>query len=137
MATYQQMIFLNLPVKDLEASKNFFGKLGYSFNAQFSDDRTASMVISDSIVVMLLEESRFKEFTKKRITDSATSTEALICISAESRAKVDELCDAALAAGASPSGEPQDHGFMYGRSFQDLDGHNWEVVCMDPATIEG
>ncbi|MGW7412818.1 VOC family protein [Streptomyces sp. NPDC054863] len=137
MATYQQMIFLNLPVKDLEASKNFFAKLGYSFNARFSDDRTASMPISESIVVMLLTEPRFKEFTKKEIADSATTTEALIGLSAESRAKVDELCDAALAAGASPSGETQDHGFMYGRSFQDLDGHNWEIIWMDPAAVEG
>ncbi|MEU8886423.1 VOC family protein [Streptomyces sp. NPDC048442] len=137
MATYQQMIFLNLPVKDLEASKNFFAKLGYTFNAQFSDDRTASMPLSESIVVMLLTEPRFKEFTKKEIADSATTTEALIGISAESRAKVDELCDAALSAGATPSGDPQDHGFMYGRSFQDLDGHNWEVIWMDPASVEG
>ncbi|MFI0979247.1 VOC family protein [Streptomyces sp. NPDC021093] len=137
MATYQQMIFLNLPVKDLEASKNFFAKLGYTFNAQFSDDRTASMPISETIVVMLLTEPRFKEFTKKEIADSATTTEALIGLSAESRAKVDELCDAALAAGASPSGEPQDHGFMYGRSFQDLDGHNWEIIWMDPAAVQG
>ncbi|MFJ6697649.1 VOC family protein [Streptomyces sp. NPDC091272] len=137
MATYQQMIFLNLPVKDLEASKNFFGKLGYGFNEQFSDDKTASMVISDTIVVMLLTEPRFKDFTKKEIADTATTTEALIAISAESRAKVDELCDAALSAGAAPAAEPQDHGFMYGRSFQDLDGHNWEVIWMDPAAVEG
>ncbi|MFJ4875431.1 VOC family protein [Streptomyces sp. NPDC088745] len=137
MATYQQMIFLNLPVKDLEVSKNFFAKLGYGFNEQFSDDRTASMVVSETIVVMLLTEPRFKEFTTKQITDTATHTEALIAISAESREKVDELCDAALAAGGTAANEPQDHGFMYGRSFQDPDGHIWEVVWMDSAAVEG
>ncbi|CAM5316909.1 glyoxalase [Streptomyces spiroverticillatus] len=137
MATYQQMIFLNLPVKDLEVSKNFFAKLGYGFNEQFSDERTASMPISETIVVMLLSEPRFKEFTTKEITDTSTHTEALIGISAESREKVDELCDAALAAGGSAANPPQDHGFMYGRSFQDPDGHIWEVIWMDPAAVQG
>ncbi|WP_433547787.1 VOC family protein [Streptomyces sp. CA-294286] len=131
-----QMIFLNLPVKDLEVSKNFFVALGFTINKQFSDDKTASVVISDTIVVMLLTEPRFKEFTKKDIADTATTTEALIGISAESRAKVDELCDAALAAGATPANEPMDYGTMYGRSFQDPDGHNWEVIWMDPAVVE-
>jgi predicted lactoylglutathione lyase len=134
---YSQMIFLNLPVKDLEVSKNFFVKLGFSINKQFSDDKTASVVVSDTIVLMLLTEPRFKEFTKKEIADTATTTEALIALSAESRAKVDELCDAALAAGATPANDPLDYGTMYGRSFQDPDGHNWEVMWMDPATVEG
>ncbi|MFJ2741088.1 VOC family protein [Streptomyces sp. NPDC087440] len=137
MATYQQMIFLNLPVKDLEASRSFFVKLGYGFNEQFSDEKTASVVVSETIVVMLLSEPRFKEFTTKQIADTSTHTEALIALSAESREKVDELCDAALASGGSPANEPQDHGFMYGRSFQDPDGHIWEIVWMDPAAVQG
>ncbi|MFF3176866.1 VOC family protein [Streptomyces sp. NPDC057900] len=132
-----QMIFLNLPVKDLETTKGFFAKLGYSFNPQFSDDRTACLVISDTIFAMLLEESRFKEFTKKEIADAATTTEVILALSAESREKVDELVDTALASGGHPAGETQDLGFMYGRSFQDPDHHNWEVVWMDPSAVEG
>ncbi|MGN5636500.1 VOC family protein [Streptomyces sp. AC154] len=132
-----QMIFVNLPVKDLETTKGFFGKLGYSFNPQFSDDRTACLVISDTIFAMLLEEPRFKDFTKKEIADASTTTEVILALSADSREKVDELVDTALASGGSPSGETQDLGFMYGRSFQDPDHHNWEVVWMDPSAVEG
>ncbi|MFI5902239.1 VOC family protein [Streptomyces cyaneofuscatus] len=132
-----QMIFVNLPVKDLETSKGFFEKLGYGINPQFSDDRTACVVISDTIFVMLLTEPRFKEFTKKDIADASKTTEAIFALSADSRAKVDELADAALAAGGSPAGETQDLGFMYGRSFQDPDHHIWEVIWMDPSAAEG
>ncbi|MFF1922705.1 VOC family protein [Streptomyces sp. NPDC058221] len=132
-----QMIFVNLPVKDLETTKGFFGKLGYSFNPQFSDDRTACLVISDTIFAMLLEEPRFKDFTKKEIADASTTTEVILALSADSREKVDELVDTALASGGSPAGETQDLGFMYGRSFQDPDHHNWEVVWMDPSAVEG
>ncbi|MFG2597328.1 VOC family protein [Streptomyces sp. NPDC048462] len=132
-----QMIFVNLPVKDLETTKGFFGKLGFSFNPQFSDDNTACLVISDTIFAMLITEPRFKEFTKKEIADSSKTTEVLLALSAESREKVDELADAALAAGGSPANEPQDLGFMYGRSFQDPDHHIWEVVWMDPSAVEG
>ncbi|MFJ1895026.1 MULTISPECIES: VOC family protein [unclassified Streptomyces] len=132
-----QMIFLNLPVKDLETTKGFFGKLGYSFNPQFSDERTACLVISDTIFAMLLEEPRFKEFTKKEIADASTTTEVILALSADSREKVDELVDTALASGGFPAGETQDLGFMYGRSFQDPDHHNWEVVWMDPSAVEG
>ncbi|MFG2670632.1 MULTISPECIES: VOC family protein [unclassified Streptomyces] len=132
-----QMIFVNLPVKDLETTKGFFGKLGFSFNPQFSDDHTACLVISDTIFAMLLEEPRFKDFTKKEIADSAKTTEVILALSAESREKVDELADAALASGGSPANEPQDLGFMYGRSFQDPDHHIWEVVWMDPSAVEG
>ncbi|ROQ69060.1 hypothetical protein EDD93_3550 [Streptomyces sp. 840.1] len=131
-----QMIFVNLPVKDLETTKGFFGKLGFSFNPQFSDDNTACLVISDTIFAMLISEPRFKEFTKKEIADSSKTTEVLLALSAESREKVDELADAALAAGGSPANEPQDLGFMYGRSFQDPDHHIWEVVWMDPSAVE-
>ncbi|WNI32032.1 VOC family protein [Streptomyces sp. ITFR-6] len=132
-----QMIFVNLPVKDLETTKGFFGKLGYSFNPQFSDDHTACLVISDTIFAMLLEEPRFKDFTKKEIADASTTTEVILALSADSREKVDELVETALASGGHPSGETQDLGFMYGRSFQDPDHHNWEVVWMDPSAVKG
>ena len=134
-----QMIFVNLPVKDLEASKSFWTTLGYSFNPQFSDDTTACLVISDTIFAMLLTEPRFKEFTApgKEIADATKSSEVLIALSAESREKVDELADGALAAGGSPAKDPIDYGTMYGRSFSDVDGHHWEVVWMDPAVVQG
>jgi len=125
------MIFVNLPVYDLEASKAFWGKLGYSFNDQFSDDKTACLVISDTIFAMLMVKPRFKEFTKKDVADASTTTEVILALSAESRERVDELADAALSSGGSPANETQDHGFMYGRSFQDPDDHIWEVVWMD------
>ncbi|WP_069765440.1 VOC family protein [Streptomyces sp. LUP47B] len=135
--TYQQMIFVNLAVNDLDASKTFFTELGYSINPQFSNDDAASVVISDTIVAMLMTKAFYATFTKKEIADATKTSEVLIALSAESRAKVDELVDKALAAGGTLSGETQDHGFMYGRSFDDLDGHSWEVVWMDPAVIEG
>ncbi|MFF7643281.1 VOC family protein [Streptomyces canus] len=134
---YQQMIFVNLPVNDLDASKKFFTELGYSINPQFSDDNAASVVISDTIVAMLLTKPFYATFTKKEIADATKTSEVLVALSAESRAKVDELVDKALAVGGSPSGETQDHGFMYGRSFDDPDGHTWEVVWMDPAAVQG
>ncbi|CAM5700917.1 MULTISPECIES: VOC family protein [Streptomyces] len=134
---YQQMIFVNLPVADVDASKKFFTELGYSINPQFSDETTASVVISDTIVVMLLGKEKYAQFTKKEIADATRTSEVLIALSAESREKVDELVDKALAAGGTTAGETQDMGFMYGRSFDDLDGHTFEVVWMDPAAIEG
>ncbi|MGW2615799.1 VOC family protein [Streptomyces sp. NPDC001500] len=130
------MIFVNLAVNDLDASKKFFTQLGYSINPQFSDDNAASVVISDTIVAMLLTKPFYSTFTKKEIADATTTSEVLIALSAPSREKVDELVDAAIALGGSPSGETQDHGFMYGRSFDDLDGHTWEVVWMDPSAIQ-
>lgn len=132
-----RMIFVNLPVKDLSASTAFFEALGFSKNSQFSDENASSIVISDAIHVMLLTEPFFKGFTKKDIADSTTSTEAMMALSADSRDAVDELADKALAAGGQPATDPQDHGFMYGRSFYDLDGHHWEVMWMDPSAIEG
>ncbi|MFD5031283.1 VOC family protein [Streptomyces sp. NPDC058220] len=130
------LIFVNLPVKDLETSRTFFSKLGYTFNAQFSDESTACLVISDTIYAMLLEESRFKEFTRKDVADASKTTEVILALGVESREKVDELADTALASGGSPANEPIDHGFMYGRSFQDPDQHIWEVMWMDPAAVE-
>ncbi|MFF4042084.1 VOC family protein [Streptomyces sp. NPDC001816] len=134
---YQQMIFVNLATADVEASKKFFTALGYTINPQFSSDDCTCVVISDTIVAMLLSKQHYANFTKKEIVDSTTSSEVLVCLSAESREKVDELVDKAIAAGGKPSGETQDHGFMYGRAFDDLDGHTWEVMWMDPAAVQG
>ncbi|MET7272874.1 VOC family protein [Streptomyces flaveolus] len=134
---YQQMIFVNLATNDLDASKKFFTELGYTINPQFSDETAASVVISDTIIAMLLTKEKYAQFTKKEIVDSTKASEVLIALSAESREKVDELVDRAVAAGGSISGETQDHGFMYGRAFDDLDGHTWEVAWMDPAVVEG
>jgi predicted lactoylglutathione lyase len=135
--TMSTKIFVNLPVKDLDRSKAFFGALGYSFNPQFTDENAASMVIADDIFAMLLVEPFFQGFTPKPIVDATSATEVLIALSAESREEVDALVDKAVAAGAVNYAEPQDHGFMYQRSFQDLDGHLWEIIWMDPATVQG
>lgn len=126
-----QMIFVNLPVRDLEASKTFFAALGYSFNPQFSDDNAACMVISESIFVMLLVEPFFQTFTTKPLGDARKQTEVITCLSAQSRTAVDVLVDKALAAGASEPMPSRDYGFMYQRGFQDLDGHLWEIAYMD------
>ncbi|MDT0434960.1 VOC family protein [Streptomyces sp. NPDC005840] len=133
---YQQMIFVNLPVTDLDASKTFFTTLGYSINAQFSNDEAASVVISDTIVAMLLTKPFYATFTDKEIADASKTSEVLICLSAESREKVDELVDRAVAAGGTDTGRTQDHGFMYGRAFDDLDGHTWEITWMDPTAVQ-
>jgi predicted lactoylglutathione lyase len=129
-------IFVNLPVKDLPRSMAFFEKLGFRVNRQFTDETAACMVISDDIYAMLLTHAKFKEFTKKDIVDATRATEVLTCLSADSRAKVDEMAQAALAAGGSEARDAMDFGFMYGRSFNDLDGHIWEVIWMDPAHVQ-
>src|SRR3954465_12261384 len=134
---YQQMIFVNLAVNDVDASKKFFTELGYTINAQFSDENCASVVISDTIVAMLLNKQRYADFTKKEIADPTKTSEGLLCLSAESREKVDQLVDGAIAAGGSASGETQDHGFLYGRAFDGPDGHTWEVMWMAPAAVQG
>ncbi|MET7442497.1 MULTISPECIES: VOC family protein [unclassified Streptomyces] len=134
---YQQMIFVNLATNDVAASKKFFTELGYTINPQFSTDDCACVVISDTIVAMLLSRQRYSDFTKKEIVDSAKTSEVLLCLSAESREKVDELVEKAIAAGGSATGETQDHGMMYGRAFDDPDGHTWEVMWMDPAAVQG
>ncbi|MCT9009743.1 VOC family protein [Streptomyces sp. NPDC054766] len=134
---YQQMIFVNLPVSDVDTSKKFFTELGYTINPQFSTDDCACVVISDTIIAMLLSKQRYADFTKKQIADATRTSEVLLCLSAESREKVDELVDAAIAAGGSGTGEAQDQGFMYGRAFDDPDGHTWEVMWMDPAAVQG
>lgn len=126
-----QMIFVNLPVRDLEKSKTFFAALGYTFNPQFTNESAACMVISDSIFVMLLVEAFFKGFTTKPLSDAHQQTEVITCLSADSRKAVDGLVDKALAAGASEPMPARDYGFMYQRGFQDLDGHLWEIAYMD------
>ncbi|MBD0287378.1 MAG: VOC family protein, partial [Flavisolibacter sp.] len=128
-------IFVNLPVKDLNKSIEFFTKLGFSFNPQFTDDQATCMIISENIFAMLLVEERFKDFTKKEICDATKSTEVLIALDADSREKVDELVQKAVEAGGSIYAEPQDHGWMYGHSFADLDGHQWEVLYMDESAL--
>ncbi|MFJ8039705.1 VOC family protein [Kitasatospora sp. NPDC096147] len=130
------MIFVNLPVRDLDRSLAFFKAMGYSHNPQFTDETAACLVISDTIFVMLLTEPKFKEFTKKQPADTNTTTEVILAISAESREQVDQLVDKAIAAGAGPANDPMDLGMMYNRSFHDLDGHAWEFVWMDPAAVE-
>ncbi|MFF2504748.1 VOC family protein [Streptomyces sp. NPDC058067] len=134
---YQQMIFANLAVNDLDASKKFFTELGYTINPQFSDETAASVVVSEHIVVMLLTKEKYAGFTKKPIIDSTKGSEVLLCLSAESREKVDELVGKAIAAGGTETGETQDYGFMYGRAFDDPDGHTFEIMWMDPAAVQG
>ena len=129
-------IFVNLPVKDLNKSIEFFTKLGYTFNPQFTDETATCMTVSEDIYVMLLTHAKFKTFTPKTICDATQSTEVLVCLSCESRAHVDELVRKAVAAGGSIYNEPQDHGFMYGHGFQDLDGHIWELIYMEPSAIK-
>lgn len=129
-------IFVNLPVKDLPGAKDFFAKLGYSFNGQFTDETAACMIVSEDIYVMLLTHAKFKEFTPKEISDATRSSEVLVCLSCESRAQVDEQVRKAIAAGGTTHADPKDHGFMYGHGFQDLDGHIWELIWMDPSAIQ-
>lgn len=128
-------IFVNLAVKDLKKSIVFFQKLGFSFNPQFTDESATCMIIADTIFAMLLTEERFKEFTKKEICNAHKNTEVLIAIDAESKEKVDEMVKNAIDAGGSIYMEPQDHGWMYGHSFADLDGHQWEILYMDESAI--
>jgi len=128
-------IFVNLPVRDLKKSKEFFGELGYGFDGKFTNDAAACMVVADDIFVMLLQQSFFKTFITTEIVDAEKMTEVLICLSQDSRDAVDTHVEKALAAGASETREPQDHGFMYGRSYSDLDGHIWEIMWMDEAAV--
>ena len=127
-------IFVNLPVKDLDKSIAFFTKLGYTFNPQFTDEKATCMIVGENIFVMLLVQDFFKTFVPNEIADARQTTESIICLSAESREKVDELVKKAVEAGGSLYKEPQDHGFMYGHGYQDLDGHLWEIMWMDGAS---
>jgi uncharacterized protein len=127
-----RQIFVNLAVESLDRTVEFFKQLGFEFDPRFTDDGATCMVVSDDAYVMLLVRDRFKEFTKKELADPAAQTEAIIAFSADSREQVDELAEKALAAGGSPANEPIDLTFMYSRSFEDPDGHIWELVWMDP-----
>ena len=129
-------IFVNLSVRDLTRAKDFFSALGLDCNPKFTDDNAACMVISDDGYVMLLAEPLFKTFTTREVCNTARQTEALIALSCKSRKEVDELMTKAIDAGGRDATRPQDHGFMYGRSFYDLDGHQWEVFWMDPKAVE-
>ncbi|WP_343532001.1 VOC family protein [Pedobacter sp.] len=124
-------IFVNVPVKDLNRSIDFYTKVGFGFNQQFTDENATSIIISDDILVMLLREDFFKNFTNKPIANAKESTEVLISISAESREEVDEVVRLAIAAGGASPIPTQDHGWMYGRSFEDPDGHIWEISYLD------
>ena len=132
-----RQIYVNLPIRNMERSKAFFSALGFSFNPQFTNEQGACMVISeDHNFVMLLVEPFFKTFTPNAICDAKKSTEAIVCLSCDSRAEVDDLVNRAIAAGGKHAMEPQDHGFMYGWSFYDPDGHHWEVFWMDPQAAQ-
>ncbi|HZW46141.1 MAG TPA: VOC family protein [Microvirga sp.] len=125
-------IYVNLPVKDLQRSVRFFQTMGFGFNPQLSDETAACVAISDDIFAMLLTEAKFREITRRPVADTTRTTEVLTCLSVESRTRVDQLVDRALAQGAKEVREPEDHGFMFGRSFSDLDGHIWEIIYMAP-----
>jgi predicted lactoylglutathione lyase len=126
-------IYVNLPVKDLKRSVDFFTKLGYTFNAQFTDDNATCMILGEKLYVMLLTEKFFSSFTNKGVTDTSTSTEVLTCVSCDSRQQVDALVAKARAGGAKVPRQAQDHGFMYAHGYEDLDGHTWELIHMTGA----
>ncbi len=126
-------IFVNLPVKDLKRSVDFFTKLGYSFNPQFTDENATCMILGDNLFAMLLVDKYFKTFTSKSVTDTSQSTEVLTCMSCDSKQQVDDLVAKARAGGAKIPREAQDHGFMYSHGYEDLDGHTWELVHMSGA----
>ena len=127
------MLFVNLPVRDVQAAAAFWAELGFAYDPRFCDERTTNVVLDDGVVVMLLEHSLFQEFVTGPVADPAAGTGALYAMSTDSRGAVDALADKALLAGASPWKPAQDHGFMYGRSFADPDGHVWEVLWTDVA----
>ena len=129
-------IFVNLAVKNLDKSIEFFKALGFAFNPQFTDETAACMVISDNSYAMLLTEAKFKEFTQKEIADATKTTEVLTCLAVDSKDEVKRIVDTALEAGATEAREPMDYGFMFGRSFNDLDGHIWEIIWMDPSHVQ-
>ena len=129
-------IFVNLPVKDLNKTVEFFTKLGFKFNPQFTDENATCMIVGEDIFVMLLVEKFFKTFTKKEICDTSKDTEVIVALSVESREKVDQMINKALESGGKESREPQDHGWMYGRSFEDINKHLWEIIYMDESAVK-
>ncbi|WP_379133918.1 VOC family protein [Paenibacillus sp. sgz500958] len=136
MGFQANQIFVNLPVKHLQRSIDFFTVLGFEFNSQFTDENATCMIIGENIFAMLLVEPFFKTFTAKDIADATRTTEVLVALSVDSREKVDDLVQKALSAGGKPSNPPVDHGFMYQWSFQDVDGHMWELLYMDESAVQ-
>jgi predicted lactoylglutathione lyase len=135
-AKKDQQVFINLPVKDLNKSVEFFTKLGYTFNPQFTNENATCMIISENIYAMLLVEKFFATFTPKKIIDAKTNVESLTALNCKSREAVNEIVEKALAAGGKKYNEPQDHGFMYQWGFEDLEGHIWEHFWMDPSFVQ-
>jgi predicted lactoylglutathione lyase len=129
-------IFVNLPAKDLNKTIEFFTKLGFKFNPQFTDENATCMIVGEDIFVMLLVEKFFKTFTKKEICDTSKNTEVIVALSVEGREKVDQMINRAIEAGGRESREPQDHEWMYGRSFEDINGHIWEIIYMDESALK-
>ena len=129
-------LFVNIPVADVERSKAFFAKLGFRYNPTFTDETAACMLVGKHAFVMLLSREKFAELAKLPIADPTTHTQALYCFTVSSRAEVDAVSAAALAAGGSEADDAEDYGFMYSRSFFDLDGHGWQVMWMDPTAAE-
>ena len=128
-------LFVNLPIKDLNKTIEFYTKLGFKFNPQFTDENATCMIVGKDIFVMLLVEKFFKTFTKKEICDTS-KIEVIVALSVEDREKVDQMINRAIEAEGRESREPQDHGWMYGRSFEDINGHIWEVIYMDESALK-
>ena len=135
--TTPRKLFVNIPVRDLQRSIEFFEALGFTFNPQFTDGTATCMLVGEDAYFMLLTRERFADFSKRPVGDARTETNALFAISVNSRDEVDALVKKAIAAGGSHAADPQDHGFMYAWSFYDLDGHHWEVFWMDPSAVNG
>lgn len=136
-ATTPRKLFVNIPVSDVQRAITFFEALGFAFNPQFTDASATCMLVGEDAYFMLLSRERFAGFSKRPLGDPRQETNALFALGVNSRAEVDAMVRKAIAAGGSPAADPQDHGFMYGWSFYDRDGHHWEVVWMDPAAIQG
>lgn len=130
-----KQIFVNLVVKDLEKTQAFWTKLGFSFDAQFTNQDAAALVLGENIYAMLILPTSFTRFTKKELVDASKATEAINCLGLDSRAEVDQIMTAALDNGGKETRPTEDYGWMYGRSFEDLDGHQWEVCYIDAANI--
>jgi hypothetical protein len=135
--TNPRKLFVNIPVSDVQRSIVFFETLGFTFNPQFTDPTATAMLVGEDAYFMLLTREKFAGFSKRPLGDPRTQTNALFSLGVESRAAVDVLVHQAVAAGGTHAAEPQDHGFMYGWSFYDLDGHHWEVFWMDPSAVQG
>ena len=130
-----KQFWINLPVKSIEKSKAFFTKLGFKFNPQFTDENATCIIVGEDIFIMLLVEKFFKTFTKKEISDTSKNTEVIDALYVESREKVDHMMNKTMRAGGRDSRQPQDHGWVYGRGFEDIDGHLWEIIYMDESTM--